>query len=261
MMVRRFSVTAALTVALIAYYAPAGWASSSTYFNGGANAPLALSAVAGARTVAYVQRAHASSARRTAARDHSARHAAPAKHSKPKKNEFAFENTPLHLSGTSSSTHAASSSGGGSSIARTLLGLIVVVGAIYGVAWVLRRVKRGRETQASGMGLASVATLPLGSGRTLHLVRAGSDVILVGSSEHGVAPVRVYSEEEALANGLISDADPEEAMRAAAGEAQGPLGTGRPPNSGNGAAWRSVNARETPGERALAALRRLTVRS
>ena len=64
---------------------------------------------------------------------------------------------------------------------------------IYGIAWVMRRVKRSREEVGSGRGLTRVATLPLGSGRTLHLVRAGTDVILVGASEHGVAPIRVYT--------------------------------------------------------------------
>ena len=48
-----------------------------------------------------------------------------------------------------------------------------------------------------------MATLPLGSGRTLHLVRAGSDYLLVGSAEHGVVPIFRYTEQQALDAGLL----------------------------------------------------------
>jgi flagellar protein FliO/FliZ len=37
----------------------------------------------------------------------------------------------------------------------------------------------------------------------VHLVRSGRDYVLVGASEHGVTPLRTYSEEEALGAGLI----------------------------------------------------------
>jgi flagellar protein FliO/FliZ len=51
--------------------------------------------------------------------------------------------------------------------------------------------------------------LPLGAQRSLQLVRAGRELHLVGVSEHGVTPVRTYSEEEADAAGLL-DLEPEE---------------------------------------------------
>jgi flagellar protein FliO/FliZ len=96
---------------------------------------------------------------------------------------------------------------GGSPILRTILGLAIVVAVIYGVAWLLRSVKRAREAQASGSGLHSLATLPLGPSRSLHLVRAGGEVVLIGVGEGGVTPIRTYEEDEARALGLIPHED------------------------------------------------------
>jgi flagellar protein FliO/FliZ len=113
------------------------------------------------------------------------------------------ENTPVNL-GDVPQQHAATA-GGGSSLLRTFFGLMVVVGVIYGVYWVLKQVKKSREERASGSGLATLATLPLGPGRSLHMVRAGGEVVIIGVGEHGVTPIRTSSEEEAHASGLISD--------------------------------------------------------
>jgi flagellar protein FliO/FliZ len=91
--------------------------------------------------------------------------------------------------------------GGGSSIVRTIVGLFVVIVVIYGVAWFLRRFKSDRS-RASGQGLTHIATLPLGNNRSVALVRAGRDVVLVGVAENSVTPIRRYTEAEALANGI-----------------------------------------------------------
>jgi len=82
-----------------------------------------------------------------------------------------------------------------------------VLAVIWGLTWILRQVKSGRETRAVGLGLASMATLPLGSGRTLHLIRAGSDYLLVGSAEHGIVPISRYTEQQALDAGLLDPAE------------------------------------------------------
>jgi flagellar protein FliO/FliZ len=112
------------------------------------------------------------------------------------------ERTPVDLAGASSHpTHI----GGSGSIVRTIVGLAIVIGVIYGVAWVLRQVKSGREGRATGAGLASLASVPLGSGRSVQLVRAGREFVLVGVAEHGVTPLRTYTELEAHAAGLIDD--------------------------------------------------------
>jgi flagellar protein FliO/FliZ len=115
------------------------------------------------------------------------------------------ENTPLNL--PLQSSHAASTPGAsGGSLVRTFVGLAIVLAVIYGLYWVLKQVKASREERASGSGLASVATLPLGPNRSVHLVRSGREYVLVGASEHGVTPIRTYSEEEAHDAGLIPDA-------------------------------------------------------
>ena len=95
--------------------------------------------------------------------------------------------------------------GGGSGMGRTIVGLAVVIGVIFGVHWVLKQVKGAREERTLGVGLATLATLPLGPNRSLHLVRTGSEVVLVGVGEAGVTPIRTYSEEEAQRLGLLVD--------------------------------------------------------
>ncbi|HET8977523.1 MAG TPA: flagellar biosynthetic protein FliO [Solirubrobacteraceae bacterium] len=143
----------------------------------------------------------------------------------------AAENTPLHLSPTGTA-HAAASSGG-SGILRTIIALIVVVVIIYAVARILRAVKGRDAVQASGSGLAQIASLPLAPNRSVALVRSGRDIVLVGVSEQGVTALKTYTEAEALANGIEI---PEE------------LSAGYQPG-------------ERPLDRMLEALRRLTVRS
>jgi flagellar protein FliO/FliZ len=119
------------------------------------------------------------------------------------------ESTPLNLGDakTDTTSHVAGSSGS-SSIVRTIVGLAVVIGVIYGLSWVLKQVKKSREDTASGDSLQPLATLPLGTNRSLHLVRAGEEVVLLGVGESGVTPIRTYGENEARALGLIADEPP-----------------------------------------------------
>jgi flagellar protein FliO/FliZ len=113
------------------------------------------------------------------------------------------EQTPLNLGG--SATSSAAHVGGGGSIVRTIVGLAIVIGVIYGVAWVLKQVKAGKQERSTGTGLATLASVPLGSGRSVHLVRAGRDFVLVGVAEHAITPLRAYDEAQARAAGLIDD--------------------------------------------------------
>ena len=113
------------------------------------------------------------------------------------------EDTPLTLESPDAKA-VGSGAGAGSGVLRTIVGLAIVIGVIYGVTWVLKSVKRAREAQASGTALDSLATLPLGPNRSLHLVRAGDVVVLLGVGESGVTPIRTYHEEEARALGLIA---------------------------------------------------------
>jgi flagellar protein FliO/FliZ len=118
------------------------------------------------------------------------------------------ESQPLDLGGSAANAHAAS----GGSIARTIVGLAIVLAVIFGLRWVMKQYKAGREKKAAGTGLASMATLPLGKDRSLHVVRAGREVLVVGSGEHGVTPVRSYTEEEARALGLLELEEEEPAL-------------------------------------------------
>jgi flagellar protein FliO/FliZ len=122
------------------------------------------------------------------------------------------EDTPLNLDSSDGASQAAGSTGGG--LVRTIVGLAVVIAVIYGLYWVLKQVKASREERASGSGLTPIATLPLGGNRSLQLVRAGGEVVMVGVSENGVTPIRSYSEAEARTLGLLSDeGDPVVASR------------------------------------------------
>jgi flagellar protein FliO/FliZ len=122
-----------------------------------------------------------------------------------------------------SATPGTPSSSGGASIVRTIVGLLIVIAVIWGLTWILKQVKSGRERNSAGTGLASLATLALGSGRTLHLVRAGRDYLLVGSAEHGVAPIHRYTEQQAREAGLL-DLPP----AVAADDRRGPPSAGAP---------------------------------
>ncbi len=115
------------------------------------------------------------------------------------------ESAPLNLTPSQVGAHTSSS---GPSIVRTIVGLLVVIAVIWGLSWILRQVKSGRETRSAGDGLRSIATLPLGSNRSLHLVRAGDDYLLVGSAEHGVAPIHRYTEHQAREAGLVEESPP-----------------------------------------------------
>jgi flagellar protein FliO/FliZ len=68
---------------------------------------------------------------------------------------------------------------------------------------VLKQIKASKDSTASGDSLETIASLPLGTNRALHLVRAGREIVLLGTAEHTIAPIRRYSEDEARALGLI----------------------------------------------------------
>ena len=84
-----------------------------------------------------------------------------------------------------------------------------MLAVIYGVAWVLKQVKRSKEDRGQGTSLETTAVVALGPNRSLHLVRAGRELVLVGVAEHGVTPIRTYTEDEAIDLGLISEDDAE----------------------------------------------------
>ena len=139
------------------------------------------------------------------------------------------ESKPLDLSeGTKQVADPTGGSTGGG-LVRTFVGLAVVIAVIYGLYWVLKQVKSSREERSTGSGLSSAAVVPLGPNRSLHLVRAGSELVLLGVAEHGVTPIRSYTQAEAEAVGLIVD-EPEESVEvpgSAPARKQGPMTIGQ----------------------------------
>lgn len=83
----------------------------------------------------------------------------------------------------------AASSGGGGSIMRMIFGLVIVVGAIFGVQWLLKKWAAAKLDGAAGTaGLIDVvSTTVLSQGRALHLVRVADELVLVGATEHSIS--------------------------------------------------------------------------
>ena len=130
----------------------------------------------------------------------------------------AGEDTPLNLPADGGAKKISADSGGGS-LVRTFVGLAIVLAVIYGVAWVLKQVKRSKEERGQGTSLETTAVVALGPNRSLHLVRAGRELVLVGVAEHGVTPIRTYSEDEAIDLGLIGEDEELDDMPQAASRA------------------------------------------
>ncbi len=152
------------------------------------------------------------------------------------------ENTKLDLDPSKGASHSGAAGTGGASIVRTIVGLAIVIAVIWGLAWILRQVKAGRDPQVSSAGLASVAALTLGSGRSVHLVRAGNDYVLLGSTEHGVAPIHRYTEEQAREAGLLLPVQEPERSRLLSTASQIVTGTGRVISQGGRAGQRALSS-------------------
>jgi flagellar protein FliO/FliZ len=77
-----------------------------------------------------------------------------------------------------------------------VIGMLIVGALVVGLRWFLKRTNKERSVQATG-SLKVVATTPLAQNRAVHLLRVGDELVLVGSAEQGVTPLRVYSGAEA----------------------------------------------------------------
>jgi len=121
---------------------------------------------------------------------------------------FQRDRTPLPASITdsaasTSSDAGASSSGGG--FARLAVGLVIVLALIFVIRWFVRRSGNTKLPGSSGK-LTVVATAALAPNRAVHLVRVGSELVLIGSAEQRVDALRVYDAEEAAE--LTAQLDP-----------------------------------------------------
>ena len=91
----------------------------------------------------------------------------------------------------------------GGTLIRLVLGLGVVVGLIAGVWYVMKRIQRSRYPamdDRNPAGLIDVlATTSLGPNRSLHLVKVGEEIVLVGATDQSVAPITRIGAEDAAA--------------------------------------------------------------
>ena len=117
-----------------------------------------------------------------------------------------FEDQPVPTASSDSATTAAHSASSGGSIVRTIVGLAVVLGVIYGLHWLLKQVKASKDSADAGENLETIASLSLGTNRSLHLVRVGGEIVLLGAAEHQITPIRRYTEAEAHSLGLLDPA-------------------------------------------------------
>jgi flagellar biogenesis protein FliO len=118
---------------------------------------------------------------------------------------FEQDRTPLPAAitdGASTSDASGPSSGGG--FARLAVGLIVVVALIFAVRWLVRRSSKAKLPGGGGK-LTVVATAPLAANRAVHLVRVGTELVLIGSAEQRVDALRVYDAEESAELSALLD--------------------------------------------------------
>jgi flagellar protein FliO/FliZ len=121
---------------------------------------------------------------------------------------------------TPAAAHSASASG---TLARTIVGLAIVLAVVFGVYWLLKIFARGKNKAGKGDGrMDIVATTPLAPNRSLHLIRVGDSLILVGSAEGGISTIRTYSLEESDALQEQIDAQSDPLWPVAVGETVGP---------------------------------------
>jgi flagellar protein FliO/FliZ len=110
---------------------------------------------------------------------------------------------PAKTSTSSGQPTAASSSG---SIVRMIAGLAIVLAVIYAVYWLLKTyAKSKRGGDPSDDRLTVLGTTTLAPNRSLHLVRVGQEVLLLGSAEQSVTPIRAYSVDELRRLGVDLD--------------------------------------------------------
>lgn len=94
-------------------------------------------------------------------------------------------------SGSEESGKPAGESQSSGSVLRFVFGLAVVLATIYGVHWLLKQWGQSKlQGVTGGSGIIDVvATTSLAQGRALHLVRVGSELVLVGATEQSITRI------------------------------------------------------------------------
>ena len=89
-------------------------------------------------------------------------------------------------------TASMSSAGMGAQLSKLLLGLLLVIGLIFLLAWLLRRVQQLNPRGAQVIKI--ISTQALGPRDRLVLVQVGGEQILLGLSSGRITPLHVLAE-------------------------------------------------------------------
>lgn len=112
--------------------------------------------------------------------------------------EFKRDDTPLP-SGIVGETgqQGAAQAGSSGSFVRMIVGLAIVLAVIYGIYWLAKAYRKAKLRGHTDGRMEVVATTVLGPNRSVHMIRVGDELVLVGAAEHGVTKLRVYDAAEA----------------------------------------------------------------
>lgn len=138
------------------------------------------------------------------------------------------------------------SGSGSGAIARALFGLVVVLGSIFGVHWLLKRYggsRSGNIAGGSAEAIEVVATTPLAANRSLHLVRVGGELVLIGATETSITRIGEIDAQTLATAPMAGAQDFQMAL-------QGALSGAKP----------SVNGKETFVQRFVSNLQMMTAR-
>ena len=93
---------------------------------------------------------------------------------------------------TSAAAVPAAGGGVGAQLTQLVLGLLLVLGLIFALAWVLRRVQQGGARQ--GQVIELISSRALGPRDRLVLVQVGNEQILLGLTPGRITPLHVLKE-------------------------------------------------------------------
>ena len=105
------------------------------------------------------------------------------------------DTTPLPSAVTAPTSHAVAHVSAEGTVVRTIVGLAIVLAVIYGLYWLLRANARARGGSSDDR-IAVVASTGLGANRTLHLVRCGEELLLLGAADGGISKLGTYEPED-----------------------------------------------------------------
>ncbi|CAE6908553.1 Flagellar protein FliO [Pseudomonas marincola] len=104
-------------------------------------------------------------------------------------------------------------------LAQLVLGLLLVIGLIFLLAWLVRRVQQ--ITPRGGQVIQIVATQTLGPRDRLVLVQVGGEQVLIGLTPGRIAPLHVMAEPVSAASSTQASGDFAQRLMQALGKQSG----------------------------------------